>query len=253
MERIESRRVFFLYPHSVFQEHLLDVLVQAEFEVAVVRDHSRIPALLARFPGSILFINIEQQLANGETWEEFVRSLRERSELQSIRIGILAYNPDPERSKHFIADLGVECGFITLKLGIKQSAAILLKSLAVNEARGRRKYVRATCPPEKARINIRRLGSTTEGHIRDISSAGFAAQLDSTVEKNELCDDIQLNLWGSRLTVGARMYGTRKLETGQLLHIFMFEPELYGQTRYKVHQFIKRVIQAEVDEIVQTK
>ncbi|MFW5801497.1 MAG: hypothetical protein ACOCVC_05665, partial [Spirochaeta sp.] len=166
---------------------------------------------------------------------------------------VLAYNPDPERSKRFIADLGIECGFITLKLGIKQSAAILLKSLALNEAKGRRKYVRATCPHDKARINIRRMGTTTEGFIRDISSAGFSAQLNASTEKNELCEDIQLNLWGTRLSTSARVYGSRKLESGQLVHIFLFEPELYGLPRHKVHQFIKRIIQSEVDDIINAR
>lgn len=249
MERIESRRVFFLYPHSVFQEHLLDVMVQAEFEVAVVKDHTRIEPLLLKYPGSILFINIEQQIQD-TTWEDFVRKLRENSAISSTRIGILAYNPDPNRAKTFIADLGVECGFITLKLGIKQSAAILLKTLAVNEAHGRRKYVRAECPHGKARINIRILNLTIEGNLRDISCAGFAATLDNQIEKNTLCDDIQLNLWGTRMSTSARVFGARKMDNGQTIYIFLFEPELFGVSRHKLHQFIKRIIQSETDAIV---
>ncbi|THB65535.1 MAG: hypothetical protein D6B26_03690, partial [Spirochaetaceae bacterium] len=167
----------------------------------------------------------------------------------NTKIGILSYNPDPELAHKYIDKFGIECGFITLKLGIKQSATILLKTLALNEAKGRRKYVRAQCPHGKAHINIRILTGSVRGMDHDISVAGFSTDLDSEIKKDQLCDDIQLNLWGTRLSVSARLFGTRKLESGRLLYIFLFEPALDSQNKNRVHNFVRRAIQSEVDQI----
>lgn len=249
MENCESRRVFFLYPHSVFQEHLLDILVQGEFEVAIVNDHSRIHALLARFPNSILFINVEHRLQD-TSWEKFIANIFENETTRHTRIGVLAYNPDPELTRKYIVDIGIQCGVVTLKLGIKESAAILLKTLAVNDARGRRKYVRAKCPSGKGSLNIRLNLEEIKGQILDISSAGFAAVLDTTIDKETECDDVQLNLWGTRLQISCRCYGSRTIDSGEVVYIFLFEPALYGVNRSKVHQFIKRIIQSETDNLI---
>ena len=61
----------------------------------------------------------------------------------SVQIGILSYNEDRELAEKYLMDIGVQCGFIKLKLGLQESIAIILKTLEATEARGNRKYVRA--------------------------------------------------------------------------------------------------------------
>ncbi len=248
MEQIHSKKVFFLYPHSSFNEHLLDIIIQGEFEAAIINDHNAVINILRKFPNSILFANVEKQLLQSN-WLEFLQSIRENSITRTAKIGIMSYNPDPEIAQELMEKIGIDCGFITLKIGIKKSATILLKTLALNEAKGRRKYIRANCPAGKAHINIRILSGTVQGSLIDISTAGFSATLDTELKVKQLCDDIQLNLWGTRMSVSARMYGTRKTEKGTLQQIFLFEPPLEGFNLQRVHSFVKRALQSEVDEI----
>lgn len=74
----------------------------------------------------------------------------------SVRVGILSYNNDPDLARHYLIDLSVPCGFIRLKLGLKESARILLTVLEANEARGQQKQVRTAVPPNaKVSFNVR--------------------------------------------------------------------------------------------------
>ena len=50
-----------------------------------------------------------------------------------IRVGILSCNPEPKLVEQYLMTIGVQCGFVRLRLG----------ALSANEARGRIRYVRA--------------------------------------------------------------------------------------------------------------
>lgn len=225
---------------------MIDLLIQSEFEVATVNDHEKAKRLVQHFKNSILFINIESQLKEDQ-WEVFIRQMMQGQSVHNTALGIMVYNADQVLAQRYLIDIGVQCGFIQLKLGLKDSTKIVLKALEANEARGERRFVRVSCPSKKGSINIKLdSGGHISGTILDISSAGFACVLSSPSETGARFDDMQLSLWGAIIHAGGVIQGIRQLDDGSLLSVIMFG-EISRETKGKIYQFIRKTLQSEID------
>lgn len=246
-----GRKVFFLYPHSVFEEHLLMDLIKAEFEIYLIKDHVRFFRVLAKHPGSMMFINIDEGMKEPE-WEVAIKALREDPDHQDLAIGILSYNDSKELAQKYLMDIGITCGFITLKLGLDQSRSILLRTLEANEARGRRKYIRVICPPGTAEFNVRIQGELYSGSIINLSSVGMAIRFKNGKDLREgtKLEDMQLTLKGARIMITAIAVLKRPLEgVGDVL-VMMFEPSTKPEVKDKLYTFIMKTLQAEADRML---
>ena len=242
-----GREVFFLYPPSVLQDQLVQIVVRAEYELYLLKDHRVVRSVLANYPNAILFVNIDEKITDS-TWEEFINGVMSDERTASVRIGILSYNNDPELAKRYLIDLSVPCGFIQLKLGLKESARILLTVLEANEARGKRRYVRAPIPEKsKVTFNIKVGRDLVKGRIRDISVAGMACTFDhgNPIAQSGTIDDLQLNLRGVHIRVGGRFAGSRKTDEG-VVYVVLFDA-LDSETRGKLHAFIHATLQARME------
>ena len=116
-ETTDGRKVFFLYPQSVIQEELISFLLKNEYEVYFLKDHRKATRIFKRFNNSICFINIEEGLKEAD-WIEYIESLKSDPDINGLQLGILSYNNDPALMQKYLMDIGVECGFIQLKLGL---------------------------------------------------------------------------------------------------------------------------------------
>ncbi|MFP4363560.1 MAG: PilZ domain-containing protein [Spirochaetia bacterium] len=237
-KRITGRKVFFLYPHSVMQEEMIEALLRQEYEVYLAKDHDKIKNILAEYPDSIVFINIDTVL-KGNEWETYIRELMK--ELPDLRIGIMSYNSDEEIARKYLMEIGVQCGFIRLKLGLKESTAIILKALQANEAKGRRKYVRAQCQGNiQASFNMRTSDGFEGGEILDISIAGMACQFSNAgripVKVDDEIDDIQLKLKGSLAKVSGKVVGIR--EEGNPVYVILFDKSMKQPIKSKIRNFV---------------
>lgn len=247
---IYGRKVFFLYPHSVIETDIVEQIIDNEYEVYFLKDHLKAIRLLKRFRDSILFINIDQELREGE-WETYVRSLMSNEQTESVRIGILTYNEDPSLARKYLMDLEVPCGFTRLKLGVAESTRIILTSLHANEAKGRRKFVRAsTNGSDRATFNVKVGDSTLHGRLFDISVAGMAVTFDRQIDLpiKTVLQDMQLKLWGTLVRVHGVVTATRSAEGGG--YLVMFGNRLSKLARQKIHTFVHRWLQHEMDEIL---
>ena len=245
---ISGRKVFFLYPPSVVQDELLWEVVRHEYEVYLVKDHQRARALLARYPDSILFVNIDAELREPE-WETYIRGIIESERYADVRVGILSYNTNEELARKYLMDIGVSAGFIKLSLGLQESTNIILRALDANEARGRRKYVRAKTddPSSPATFNVEISGELKTGVIRDVSSVGMACTFNEFVELPErtYLRNIQLKLRGRLTTVSGFVTGIRK--DNQTVYVIMFDPRSNRDSRSRIQRFVHRYLQQKVD------
>lgn len=243
-----GRPVFFLYPPSVLQEQLVSIVVQAEYEVYLLKDHTRARKLLSQYRDAILFVNIDERIRDGD-WPDWVRQLMQDPQTSSVRVGVLSYNSDPDLARHYLIELAVPCGFIRLKLGLKESAKILLKVLEANEARGKRKHVRAAIPHNaKVSFNVRSGRELYRGRIRDISVVGMACYFDVSVplSAGDDVDDLQLNLRGKHISLSGSIAGVRRTESGPL-YVIMFGGSLDSDVRRRLHLFIHETLQSAMD------
>ncbi len=249
----QGREVFFLYPPSVLEEQLLNIVVQAEYEVYLLKDHQKAPILLADYPNSIVFVNIDERI-RGDSWIEWVARLMDGEATRSVKVGVLSYNEDPALAQYYLMDLSVPCGFIKLKLGLKESAKILLTVLEANEARGKRRFVRATVPSSStARFNVRMAGEVHRGNIIDVSVAGMAFTFEDRVDLSvgDTVSDVQLNLRGRNITITGKVAGTRNVE-GRQIYVLMFDETSDDRIRHKLHDFIHSTLQSEMDRKLQS-
>ena len=246
--QISGKKVFILYPHSVIQEELLYTLISNEYEVALLKNHTRTLTLLEKFPHSILFINIDEKLSE-EQWAEYIQGIMNNQALKDVRIGILSYNNDVALKQKYLMDIGVQCGFIQLKLGLAQSTKIILTVLEANEAKGRRKYVRVNCKSDKNAIfNVRVSETVLPGNIVDISSIGMAITFenaDPRLQKNSLLDGIQLRLKSSLVSLSGVVLGFR--EAKPRIYVVLFTPKTANTEKEKIRRYIIHALQSSID------
>jgi hypothetical protein len=248
--RQRERKVFFLYPHSVLNEELLVEILSNEYEIYCLHDHEAAVKVMAANPESILFVNIDDTLKEHQ-WEAWIRRLTRAPQTSSTMVGILTYNPDPGLARKYLMDMMLPCGFIQLKQGLADGKRIILKTLEANEARGRRRFVRAKCTdPKKASFNVTVKGRHVTGAILDISVAGMTFRADGgmDVKPETLVEDVQLRLRGTL----CRLSGIMKGAGGSAGDLLMFTNPVAPEIQEKIHRFIYATLQEQIDEFVRS-
>lgn len=247
-----GKKVFFLYPHSVIQKELVDTIIDREYEVYMVYDHKQLYNINRIYRDSIVFINIDEGIPE-EEWEKIIRSYSEDTPENNLDFGILTYNEDQDLAQKYLMDIMVSCGFIRLRLGLKESIEIILKTLEANEAKGRRKYVRARPQPEDASFNYRDLtGDMNTGQIMDISSVGMAVTFDSGLkpEKNSLLRDIQIKIKGALIKVNGVVIGSRNVERSSTIYVLLFDSSATKELKQKLKYHIHKLLQDDIKKVL---
>jgi hypothetical protein len=252
MEQSEflGKKIFFLYPQSVIQDNMLDVLIMSGFESYAFWDPSRSRSLLEYFPGSIMFINIDGGMPE-KKWEAYIRNIQEDPKTRDSRLGILSYNTNPVLMEKYLMDLTLPCGYVQLKLGLQASTKIILSALEANEARGRRKYIRAFCEDDRAAtMNFKTAeGGLCYGKILDISSVSIAVRFDRPTELpvNARIPGLQLRLRTSLIMTDGVVAGKRSDKSD--VWIILLDPHMKTHDKLTIHHYIKSRLQISIDQI----
>lgn len=245
-----GRKVFLLNPPSVVGDDLIHAILAAEYELYVLKEPRRALAVFKRFPESIVFANIDSVLEERE-WEAYVRRLITEPTFKDIRVGILSYNSDPQLIEKYLMDVGVQCGFVRLKLGMQESTRIMLQMLEANEAKGRRRYVRASAADDaRTSFNVEIVGKRYEGKILDISSVGMAVRFSESVklEPKSALDNIQIRLRATLVRVDAVMLGRRSDDPS--VCVLLFRHKADNKARRQIREYIHRSLQEYIDTLM---
>ncbi|MDR1618002.1 MAG: PilZ domain-containing protein [Treponema sp.] len=245
-----GKKIFLLYPPSVIHDEMIDILIMSGFETYTLLDHKKALHILEKFPGSIMFINIDERMSEGE-WEGYIRDILENPKTKDTRLGILSYNQDRKLMEKYLMHLALPCGYIQLKLGIQESTKIMINALEANEARGRRKFIRASCEDDpNATMNYKDPGCLFQGKILDISSAGIAARIKDFFDypANSMLKEVQLKLRGALVMSNMVLMGKRKDDLD--VQILLFDSARMDRD-YKlvIHHYIKLSLQKYIDSL----
>jgi len=243
---IAGRKIFFLYPTASVQNQVITELAQQEFEVYIAKDHARLARALKKYPDSIIYINIDEGMSE-QDWERWIGGILSAS--PSIKLGVFSNNTNDELKDKYINKLHVTCGFLALKLDMSKTVDIIIEKLKTADAKGRRKYLRASTEREAtATINMPHNGEFIKGLIRDISIVGVSCkfEIDPGLKKNALFKDIQIKLQSMLIKAEAVVFGSRE-ENGEKSYVLLFTQRIDPDVRVKIRKYIQMNLQNKMD------
>lgn len=246
-----GKKIFFVYPPQVLIE-IVDDLARHEYEVYLSRDHNKLRRAIKAFPNAILFVNLDDGLTE-EEWRDYIVGLR--AEAPEVGIGIITLNDNSDLREFYLMEAQVQCGFVILKIGAAKTAEILAKTLEANEARGRRKFVRALCPPGATQCLVDNEGLNLKAELTDLSSAGMAIRIagGAKLRVGTVLRDMGLSIKGQRLTVSGVVVATRaEGEGSDGVHVVMFDPNSLDEAKKeKLKNLVFRLNQIAMDGILE--
>lgn len=245
---ITGKKIFFLYPSAIIQNEIAAELIQQEFEVYIVRDHLGLRRILKKYPDSIVFANIDDHM-DEKSWEAWIRGVMNEEATANVGIGVLSAEDDTVVQRKYVNTIRIKCGFIQVKKDIKQSIIQIMEILRVVDARGRRKYIRATTDNETlTTINVPHNGDFVKGVIKDISVAGLscAFSADPLIEKNSLIKDIQIKLQSTILKAEGIVFGSR-MDGITKIYVIIFTQRTDPDVRTKIRKYIQLNLQSKLD------
>jgi hypothetical protein len=243
---ITGKKIFFLYPTAVVQNRIVSELAQNEYEVYIAKDKDTLKRLLRKYPDSIVFVDINENMPEKE-WEVWIRDLKSNPGTKDVYIGIVTANDDELIKRKYI--LTIKVPFTILKFDLDKAMTHIIGVLQGADAKGRRKFIRATIGNDvNATVNLPYSGNFINGQIKDISVMGFSCTLDGNpdIAKNTLIKDIQIKLQSALLKVEGIVFGSR-MDFKQKVYVFLFTQRIDPDVRTKIRKYIQHNLQTKMD------
>ena len=243
-----GKKIFFLHPSAVVQNHVISELAQEEFEVYLVKDAEKLKQVLRKYPDSIVFACISEGMKE-DAWEKWIREIMGDSATSNVSIGVVALAENASDREKYTEQIRVRCGYIVIKGDIVHFIKQLGVILNSADAKGRRKYIRL--PTERdthTTVNFPIHGGFVNGRVKDISVVGFSCSFDEDPElqKNALFNDIQIRLHSHLINAEAIAFGSRTDEL-EKTYVMLFTKRVDSNSRSKIRSFIHSVLQNIMD------
>lgn len=231
---IAGRKTFFITPDtSIFPESFCEDYLADGYECYFIANEKRISLehkidiIVSVFHDVILFFNLDANIP-GINWYQFIDTIGKKYNNQVLMgatfVKRQAKDEKAKLEKKYLFDLGLSCGCIQLEYQKKLNFEIIEKVLFANQAMGRRKSVRAL-GSNGCTFGFRHNNRDYSGVLQDISLSHFSfvfpeGKLD--LKDYEKVSDIQFNIKGLHFRSSAIAFMQRKVPTGDILFVFMF-------------------------------
>jgi hypothetical protein len=245
---IVGKKIFFLYPTAVVQNRIIAELVQQEYEIYIAKDHNIMRRVLKKYSDSIVFVDINEHMAEKE-WDAWIAAVMQAPETKNVSIGIVTANDDELIKRKYLLAAKVPCGYTILKSDLDKAIIHIMEVLQAVDAKGRRKYIRATTEHEtNTTINLPLNGMFINGVIKDISVVGISCSFDDDPElvKNTLFKDIQVKLQSNILKVEGIVFGSR-MDGTEKIYVILFTQRIDPEVRTRIRKYIQINLQAKMD------
>jgi len=246
---IVGKKIFFLFPTVAVENKVITELVQQEYEVYVAKNKDTIKRVLRDYRGSIVFVDINEQLKEQE-WEAWITAVKNAPDTKETSIGIVTANDDEQIKRKYLLTIKV-CGYTVLKFDLDKAIMHIIEILQTMNAKGRRKYIRAiTTKDSNTTINLPFNGMFVNGQIKDISVVGLSCTFDNNpdIPKNTFINNIQIKLPGFLLKVEGIVYGSRSEGEGyEKIYVLLFTQRIDPEVRTKIRKYIQHNLQSKMD------
>lgn len=243
---IYGRKIFFINPNLSFETNIIERLRLMEYEVYVIDDYRKAKPLLRKNPDSICFCIIENQLTL-KGWHNFIKSFENEEVFASLDMGLLIHSIEEDKKTDFLKGLQYDAGLIKLHQDDETLFHEIVKAVDAKNAKGMRKYVRASCINEsQADLLWLKDNKMFKLKIIDISSAGIAAKLSNSqanaVFVNQIIEGVTLNLKDVQASVDIKI-SAMKSAGDFLLVVIMFTNTTPVNSINKIRGYIAETLQ----------
>jgi len=243
-----GRKVFFLHPSAVIQNQVIQELVQMEYEVYTVKDLDPFLPVLKKYPHSIIFADISEEMPERE-WESWLRRTMSDSAFPGLGVGVISQSGNEALKAKYLGQVKVNCGYITLKTDLGLVIQQLLAALEAAKAKGDRKFIHLNTENEpNVTVNLPVNGIYVNGAIKDISAASFSCVFkeDPMLRQNGLYQDIQLKLQSHLLKTEAVVLTSQQVGDDKQ-YVFVFTRRVDPDVRTRIRGYIQRCLQARMN------
>ena len=243
---ISGKKIFFLYPTASIQNQVISELAQHELEVYVSKRHDRLLHVLKKYPDSIVFANIDEGISEIE-WGKWIDTVKITQ--PDVSIGVLSAAVDEEKRGKYLKNPKIVCGFIPLRKDMTKEIGQILAALEKVNAKGMRKYLRATTEREaNANLNLPFNGDILNAVVKDISVVGVSCVFakDPEFSKNTLVKDVQIRLQTMLLKVEAIVFGCYE-NSERKIYVLIFTQRTDPDVRVKIRKYIQHNLQQKMD------
>ena len=240
----ESKKIFFLNPHSIIKENIIIDLIMNGFESYYTNDYKKILNILQKYNDSIFFINMDSQL-DREINLKIIKRLMANYGTKNIKIGILTHFETDKIKMKYLQNIKLNYEIIQLKSGIEDSKKILLDFLIKNNAKGSRNHVRVSCRDDNnITLNIKYNRQLFNGIILDISPVAMACKIIEAgfLLKNQSLRNIQLVLKGHLVLVDGVIKLIKEFR-GENIYIIHFQQPSNEKINENICKFLHQELQ----------
>ncbi len=236
-----GRKVFFVNPSFLIENYVFNFLRKNEYEVYMLQDYKKAKSILAAYPDSICFIDIDAELSYSE-WYNYMKSFASNKALSGIYFGIVSQNATWEDKDRFMMNVRLPCGFT-----IAQKKEKLLQKftsiLDINGAKGRRKYLRYDTRDERDVSGYMTFQDKLYTvNLKDISSVGFAitykADLASLFQKNTLIRNLSISVGRKTMVCSCIVFNTQVNPDNTAMSVLMLTNENPESTKDYIRDYI---------------
>ena len=248
-----GKKIFFINPSFDIRNRVIPLLATWEFEVYTVVNYQYTKELLQKYPDSICFVCIDDQLTIN-AWSNFIIAISNNPSFNTVFMGVLSATASSNHRAHLLLNANIPAGFISLNENKAELPSKIEQILVLNEAKGVRKFVRATCNKNRALfLQYKRENKFFRLFLQDISSAGLLCvtqlQNKEVFKENMLLKNIDIQLFSTKVKCNAVVL--RTYEKDNLLYIaILFTKGLPFTVKADIQTFIQRYLQANLEKEV---
>lgn len=253
-ENIYGRKVFFVNSTYEFKKYVIPTLQKAEYETYILDSYKDAKNVLKHNPESFLFVLMNNDLTT-KGWFNFIKSIETDEELNKTVLGIIGDSRLKEdEKKMFITGSNLQAGFYTIGIDkIEKIAEDIISVLELNKAKGRRKFVRATCIQDKeAKMFWTFGGKMHMFQLLDISSVGMAAIVPPSaipfLKKDGTLGNVSLLLDGRQYSIEIKLFNIVQRQS-LVVGVFMINPNATETTtKDAIRKYISATLFASIQK-----
>lgn len=254
-KNIFGRKVFFINASFNIEQIAKGKLRDMEYETYTI-DFTQAKNILRQNPNSICLVNLDYVDSHSLTvvqYLNFIISCKAEPDFATIFFGVISVNNSPKQMNLFFYNTDLPCGYILASPNKEDFTKNLISVLDVNEAKGRRQYVRASCDgSEDAYISIQSKNGDFKLQLVDFSSVGLACKIPDNwsglIQPNTVLSRVSLCFYGAKFPTS--LVVLKEFKKGDInVIITLFAKTVSSETRKKVRNQVFKILETNIERM----